>query len=175
MLGLDAACRRRSRSKSPSAFVGSCSDEEGDPLTITITQQPQKGTATVAGPGMPGYASVQYSASSAGADSFKFKASDGNSDSSEVTVTTTNVPAVNDPPQCWGSASPPLEVEVGDPPILAGSCFDDEGDPLTITITQQPQKGTAQVQHGRCQYSASSGAPTASSSRPATATRTRAR
>ena len=93
---------------------------------------------------MPPFTSVRYSASSVGADSFKFKASDGSSDSNEVTVTTDNVPAVNDPPQC--SASQPMPgIEVGDLPSFAGPCFDDEGENLTITITQQPQKGTAEV------------------------------
>ena len=68
----------------------------------------------------PPVTSVRYSASSVGADSFKFKASDGSSDSNEVTVTTDNVPAVNDPPQCSGPVVPVLEVEVGELPSFAG-------------------------------------------------------
>ena len=128
----------------PPSFAGSCFDEEGQDLTITITQQPQKGTAEVVTEGFPPLVSVRYVASAVGADSFKFKASDGNSDSNEVTVTTDNVPAVNDPPQCSGPFGV-LEVEIGDPPSFAGSCFDEEGQDLTITITQQPQKGTAEV------------------------------
>jgi hypothetical protein len=125
----------------PPSFAGSCSDPEGDALTITISQPPQRGTAEVVG--VPPFVSVQYRASSVGADSFKFKASDGHSDSNEVTVTTDNVPQVNDPPQCSGPFVPVLEVEVGDPPSFAGSCSDPEGDALTITITELPQRGTA--------------------------------
>ena len=142
----------------PPVDAGSCFDDEGDDLTITITQPPQKGTADVANQDTP-FASVRYSASSLGADSFTFRANDGSADSNEVTVTTDNVAAVNDPPQCGGSFQ--LHVEVGDPPVDAGSCFDDEGDDLTITITQPPQKGTAEVANqdtpfASVRYSASS-------------------
>ena len=142
----------------PPVVAGSCFDDEGDDLTITITQPPLKGTAEVANQGTP-FASVRYSASSVGADSFKFKANDGSADSNEVTVTTDNVAAVNDPPQCGGPLQ--LHVEVGDPPVVAGSCFDDEGDDLTITITQPPLKGTAEVANqgtpfASVRYSASS-------------------
>jgi uncharacterized protein YggU (UPF0235/DUF167 family) len=126
----------------PPVYGGACHDEERDNLTITITQQPQKGTAEVVSQGTPA-AWVQYSATAVGADSFKFKANDGTSDSNEATVTTTNTPTVNDPPRCYGPS--PLEVEVGDLPSFAGSCFDEEGDEFTITITGQPQKGTAEV------------------------------
>ena len=105
----------------PPSFAGACFDAEGDALTITITGPAQKGDASVASQGTP-FASVQYVASAVGADSFKFKASDGNSDSNEVTVTTDNLPTVNDPPQCFGPPSP-SQVEVGDPPSFAGSCL----------------------------------------------------
>ena len=86
---------------------------------------------------------MRYSASSVGADSFKFKASDGNSDSNVATVTTNNVPAVNDPPQC--SAPPQLQVEVGEPANFAGNASTKRATTLTITITEQPTKGTAEV------------------------------
>ena len=121
--------------------VTECFDEEGDELTITITQQPLKGKVEIVDPDMPGYVFVQYSADAEGADSFKFRASDGSSDS-EVTVTTTNLPAVNDPPECGGLEQ--AQVEVGEPEG-ADPCFDAEGDELTISITQQPQKGTLEV------------------------------
>ena len=129
----------------PPSFAGSCSDEEGGALTITITELPQRGTAAGVTEGVPPVTSVQYSASSVGADGFKFKASDGSSDSNEVTVTTDNLPQINDPPECSGPFVPVLEVEVGNLPSFAGECFDDEGANLTITITQPPQKGTVEV------------------------------
>ena len=144
----------------PPVGAGSCFDDEGDDLTITITQPPLKGTAEVANQGTPGTPSalLRYAATSVGADSFTFRANDGSADSNEVTVTTDNVAAVNDPPQCGPFQ---LHAEVGDPPVGAGSCFDDERDDLTITITQPPLRGTAEVANqgtpfASVRYSASS-------------------
>jgi hypothetical protein len=123
---------------------GFCSDDDGDALTIIITEQPLKGTLAVTSG--PPYWSVVYHASMAGSDSFAFKANDGTSDSEERSVVTNNLPTVNDPPVCrWHPAT--LQVEVGD---LFGlevmyPCYDDEHDAMTITITQQPQRGTAYV------------------------------
>ena len=67
-----------------------CFDAEGDELTITITQQPQKGTLEVVGQGTPS-PSLRYTATSVGPDSFSYKASDGSSDSNVGTTTTVNV------------------------------------------------------------------------------------
>ncbi len=138
--------------------AGGCTDEEGDSLHITITQAPTKGSATVVNQDTS-FASVNYTASSTGADTFKFKANDGNSDSNEATVTTNNVPAVNDPPQCFGPfGSTDFEVGQGS---SAGSCSDDENNNLHITITQAPTKGSATVvnqdaPNASVQYTASS-------------------
>ena len=123
--------------------LGSCYDDEGDDMTITIVDAPTKGEATVAAQGTT-YPSVQYRADSLGADRFTFKASDGHGESDVMTVTTDNVEAVNDAPQC-PTATWKLQFEVGGEDGFAGSCFDDERDPLTITITQQPMKGKATV------------------------------
>ena len=117
--------------------AGSCFDEEADPLTITITQQGTKGTATVTDNGSS-QPIIVYTATGAGSDSFKYKANDGTTDSGEVTVTTDNVPAANDPPVC--ASYPPLELEVGESTPETG-CFDDEGDPITLRVTQDPTKG----------------------------------
>jgi hypothetical protein len=124
------------------SFAGSCFDEEGDALTITITQAPLRGTADVVTDGFPPFTSVRYSATEVGADSFKFKASDGTSDSNEVTVTTDNVPAVNDPPTCGGLQQVPVEVHE---PGTGVPCTDAEGDDLELTITRPPQKGELEI------------------------------
>src|SRR3954453_8516818 len=80
----------------PPTLVGVCSDPEGEKLAITITQPPGKGIAQGVSQGATG-AYVLYGATAVGADSLSFRANDGTSDSNEVTVTTDNVPAVNDP------------------------------------------------------------------------------
>lgn len=125
----------------PPTYAGGCYDMDDDDLMITITQAPQKGTAEVVDQGTP-WAWVQYSASAVGADSFTFKANDGSADSTEATVTTDNVPAVDDPPSCYGLEDVYLELGESESGV---PCYDEEGGNLTITITQRPQKGTLEV------------------------------
>ena len=149
------------RSRWVSRRASRCSDDEGDNVTITITEQPTKGTAEVVEPGDAVSRRFAIRATSVGPDSFKFKASDGNSDSNVATVTTNNVPAVNDPPQC--SAPPQLQVEVGDPPGLApvlrrgGRRPDDHDHPAADEGHGRGRQsghavrvGSVQRQHGRC-------------------------
>ncbi|HYI37331.1 MAG TPA: Ig-like domain-containing protein [Thermoleophilaceae bacterium] len=124
------------------AFPAACSDDEGSPLTLTFSDGPTKGQTSTQPFG--GSTVVGYRADAEGADSFKVKANDGTQDSAQITVTTSNVPAVNDPPSCGTFMPPPIEAEIGEEQSL-GSCFDEEQDPMTITITQQGTKGTATV------------------------------
>ena len=86
--------------------VGVCSDFENDALHITITVPPSKGVAGVDNQDTP-YASVQYTASTTGPDSFKFQASDGTLDSSEAIVTTNNYSGAGGTPPPPGSQPPP--------------------------------------------------------------------
>ena len=133
------------------SLAGECYDDEADPLHITITQSPTRGAASVAGQDTPG-ATVQYTASVPGADVFKFKASDGNSDSTEETVTTNNVGASgNHPPVCSSGA---FNLEIG-----AGhdySCTDPDGDALSYATVSAPTKGSVRGLNGpsRLRYTA---------------------
>ena len=74
-----------------------------------------------------------------------------------MTVTTDNVAAVNDPP----SAGAVFQLTWRWATRRSRSCFDDEGDDLTITITQPPQKGTAEVVETRGHPAPSLGSATA--------------
>ena len=85
--------------------LGICSDFENDSLHITITVPPSKGVAGVDNQDTS-YASVQYTASTTGPDSFKFQASDGTSASSEAIVTTNNYSGADGTPPP-GTAPPP--------------------------------------------------------------------
>jgi Bacterial Ig domain len=67
-----------------------CIDPEGDNLTITITQQPAKGTLEIVDQGTPS-PSLRYTATSVGPDRFSYKASDGSADSNLAATTTVNV------------------------------------------------------------------------------------
>jgi hypothetical protein len=65
--------------------AGVCFDSDNDVLDFTITQPPAHGVATIVNP-LSEHAEVDYHATSAGNDSFKFKANDGTADSAETTV-----------------------------------------------------------------------------------------
>lgn len=92
----------------PDFTAGVCADGDHDVLDITITQQPAHGVATVVNVQTED-AEVDYHATSAGNDSFKFKANDGTADSNEATVTlcngdgcvTTTPPPTTKPPTTY--------------------------------------------------------------------------
>ncbi len=69
------------------------SDAEGETLSYAVVAQPANGTLSGTAPGLTYTPNANFN----GADSFTFKANDGNSDSSIATVTITVNP-VNDPP-----------------------------------------------------------------------------
>ena len=157
--------------------AGCCFDEEGDQLTITITQQPTKGTAQIEGQGTAD-ASVQLHR--------RPRRARTPSSSRPTTVTrtptrspstTTNAPAVNDPPAAAAFGEATSRSARPRPPAR---CFDDEDDPLNdhdhpaAHQGHRPDRGPGhRLAVG--QYTATERAPTRSSSRPATAPRTRAR
>ena len=120
---------------------GSCLDADGDNVDLQITQQPTKGTATVTN-GFTSHPELSYTATQPGTDAFKFRATDGQTTSPEITVGVTNVPvSTNAAPVCTGA---PKTVTVGQSAALGG-CTDPDGDPVQIAITQSPANGTAQV------------------------------
>ena len=126
-----------------------CSDPDGDPLTLIVTEEPAHGT--ISGPDISGQFIYTPAAGYLGADSFKARVSDGTSESPVVTVSIQVVAAVDDPPACFasvsGSGPPPLPgqpvtVEAGDTSQGTISCSDPEGADLTFTVHDQPDHGT---------------------------------
>jgi Bacterial Ig domain len=129
----------------PSVGAGWCFDPESDNLTITITQQPQKGTLEIVDQGTRS-PSLRYTATSTGSDSFSYKANDGSSDSDEATTTTVNVDTT--PPQTTidtgptgptSDATPTFEFSASEP----GSSFEcrvDGGswEPCSSPVTLAP-------------------------------------
>jgi hypothetical protein len=127
------------------AVVGVCFDD-GTNLTIQVTQEPSKGDVETTPASGDEPAQIQYTANALGSDTLRFQATDGAETSNEVTVTTNNIPFVDDPPACFGSELPePGDFEVGESALL-GDCFDPEGGDVHVTITQQGTHGTAIVQ-----------------------------
>ena len=124
-----------------------CSDPDGDPLTLVVTEQPVHGT--ISGPDISGQFTYSPTAGYLGADSFKAQVSDGTSQSAVATVSIQIVAAVNDPPSCFaslpGPPAPPggrITVEAGDTSQGTISCSDPEGADLTFTVHDQPDHGT---------------------------------
>jgi N-acetylneuraminic acid mutarotase len=124
------------------------SDLENSPLTYTKTSDPTKGSVVVQTDGSFVYTAT---AGQTGADSFKFKANDGNLDSNEATISIT----INAPPVASG-ASLAAVAGVGKAGQLVAS--DLENSPLTYTKTSDPIKGSVVVQtDGSFVYTATAG------------------
>ena len=77
----------------PKAILLGVTDADGDALTYTIVNPPQHGALSGTAPNLTYTPALNYN----GADSFSFKANDGNADSNTATVNLTINP-VNDPP-----------------------------------------------------------------------------
>ena len=114
-------------------FFPSCTDDDGDPLTLEITTAPEHGDAT-ADLGAIVYAPT---APYTGSDQLAFTATDGADTTDPVTVDITVVE--NPPPVC---ATPlTLKVEPGEPAFLFSfeTCSDDQF--LTFTAVTLPAHG----------------------------------
>lgn len=118
-----------------------CFDEQLDPLSFEITDQPDNAKAPLV-VRADGRVTFTPAAAYGGPDSFSFRASDaaGNSNIAAISLTVDNV---NDPPTCENldpkeEVSHPLPLELD----LDDLCTDDEGEPLTYTITASPSRGS---------------------------------
>lgn len=118
-----------------------CSDSDGDPISIEITQAPIYGT--LAPPGtQPIGTQRRYTADAdAGGqtDVIKFRAVAGGENSNEATLEI-NI-SENHAPVC--PAQVDLSVESGKPLVIQHHpCTDADGDPLSIAIVDGPDHGT---------------------------------
>jgi len=113
-----------------------------DPVTVSIEEEPQQGTAEITGlnPGEAADIRIVYTADSnaEGADSFVYTIVDANgttSDSATVTLNILDLGANDD------SATTTRNTEVIIP-IGANDSFDG---PVTVTVIEQPTSGTVQI------------------------------
>ncbi len=115
-------------------------DDDGDPLTAAIVEQPSNGTVVLNADG-----SFEYTPADGfiGDDTFTYVASDGQAESNVATVTI-SIAEVNAAPVAADDA---YSVTAGetltatDDGVLANDA-DDDGDPLTAAIVEQPSNGT---------------------------------
>ncbi len=116
---------------SPVSVPLTCSDPDGEALTLSIVDGPSKGSLGAISGG-----SVTYTpdAGKFGADSFRYRASDGTLDSLPATVSITITRA----PSC---AAVSRTTAVGEPVSVPLACTDPDGDPLTLSIVAGPSKG----------------------------------
>lgn len=121
------------------ASIYGCWDQDQDPLTYTITEQPQHGTLTA-----PTASTNEFRYKPAdgytGADGFAYTVTDG-TNTVPVTINLSVVPFRDDAPSChaWGGYG---SVEAGDDHPVYVSCTDDEGTKVAVSVTDGPDHGT---------------------------------
>ncbi len=128
----------------------SCTDVEGDALTLSVAGDVPHGTVVPDGPGKLKFTPA---ANWSGTSTFAYKATGGGASSPAADVTVT-VNAVNDLPSCGDLAL----ASDGGPAEVTPSCSDVEADGLTYEITAQGEKGTASVVDGKLRYVPEAGA-----------------
>ena len=118
------------------AFTVTCTDGNGDPLSITQVAAPTKGTiGAIAANGGVTYTPT---AGQSGTDTFTFKANDGEADSNTATATMTIAGPPNQKPVCEAQSA---TVPEGEATTIDLACTDGDGDPLTLSATT-PGHGT---------------------------------
>ena len=126
----------------------SCTDADGDPLTITATDPPKGSLGTITG----GRVTYTPDAGSSGTDTFTFKANDGDGDSAAATATV----KVSRAPTCSDVSR---KTKVGTAVSVPLSCTDpDSGDTLTLSKASDPAHGTlGAVSGGAITYTPAAG------------------
>ena len=122
-------------------IVGTCTDDDGDPMSAQAVSFPQHGTLT---PGPNGGGLYRSQVGYVGPDSFTFRVNAGGEQSNIATVSIDVIPgsAGNvEPPQCFDNFAGGPNTQ----PISVGhSCFDPDTatDQLTFTVVDPPQHGS---------------------------------
>ena len=130
-------------------------DPEGGPLTYTIVSGPSSGTLSGSAPAL----TYQPAANISGADSFTFRASDGQATSNLATVSIA-IQAVNDPPSATGEGYTMQgggTLAISAPGLLSNDTDIDSGT-LTARLLSGPAHGTLALgPNGSFSYTPSGG------------------
>jgi CSLREA domain-containing protein len=119
--------------------LGNDTDVEGSTLTATLVDDVSDGTLVLAANGSFTY---DPDANFCGADSFTYRANDGDDDSNLATVSIT-VECVNDAPVAADDAATVAEDSGATAVDVLANDDDVEGDPLTVTAVTNPANGSA--------------------------------
>ena len=115
-------------------FVLTAHDAENDGLSFTLVSTPQHGTLSGTAPNLTYTPAANFAAT----DTLVFRVNDGEFDSEPATVTLVVRP-INDAPVAQNQSVQTGENVAADITLVAE---DIDGDPLTYTITANPQHGT---------------------------------
>ena len=122
------------------SVLGNDTDANGDTLTAIRITAPANGTVSLASNGTGNYVP---NPGFRGTDSFTYRVSDGFGGTATATVTI----VVNGPPDAVNDTATTAEATAVDVSVLTNDT-DPDSDPLTVSITGTPTKGTATVQSG---------------------------
>ena len=111
------------------------------PSSVTITNQPANGTATVLGNGQVRY---QHNGTATTTDSLSYTITDSNGNVSLPGTVSITINPVNQPPQTAPDTATVNEGESVDIPVLTNDTIAFDGlDPASVTIVTAPTNGTA--------------------------------
>ncbi|MBY5923041.1 Ig-like domain-containing protein [Ferrimonas balearica] len=123
------------------------SDPDGDVLTVTVTQGPKLGGASVTSDGRISY---QPFPNLFGRDTLEYQVDDGNGGVAKAMVTI-DILAVNDAPNAEDDQAQTQEDQAVSIDVLNNDS-DSDGGKLTLTLVSQPSHGEAQVLNGQIHY-----------------------
>lgn len=127
-------------------FSVSCSDADGDALTLQVSQQPAHGQAALGGVTFSGRdLTVTMDAGYTGPDTLAVRAGDGRTLSAPATVALDVIaPTTNTAPTCWSDAGGPRPIRDRRNWVRTLACQDAEGDDVAIEVVTPPAHGTAE-------------------------------
>ena len=133
----------------PKVVTLTANDPDGDPLTYIVTSNPAHGRLFGSGATLTYRPNLNFS----GADSFSFKANDGEADSVPAVITI-EIPAVNDAPQ---ANSQTIATKQDQARSFALSASDPDGDTVAYTLLEVPSHGTLSGAAPNLTYTPASG------------------
>jgi hypothetical protein len=116
-------------------------DDDGDPLSFSITSQGSLGSAVITNPATGAF-TYTPNQNATGTDSFNFVANDGSTNSNTATIIVTIIPDQNAVPVAQAGS----EITNEDAPVSGNLVANDaDGDALTYSIDSQGSLGTAVI------------------------------